>query len=807
MFKNYIESAIRNFLKNKFYSIINILGLSLGITAAAFILLYITEEASYDKHFSNYESIYRLESDFSINNKHDKFAYTSMVLGPAFKIEMPEIKVFCRFLENENMLLKYNDKEFYEKRVYFADSTAPVMFPIEFIEGDPVSSLSVPFTIIISEKVAAKFFGDESAYGKSLLTAEGRGYKVTGIFKDLPSNTHMPFDVLISMESLATIVGQENFNSLDPSRFWNISAFTYIQVNKPSDIGVVHVRSEAFYQKYMKDIGIQLNATFALMTTRLDEIHHSGKGLTGELPSGNKNYLWIMGIIGFMILLLAAINYMNLATARATNRAREIGLRKVSGANRFQLAWQFLTESLLLSIVALVISFALISSLLPFFNEMADKSLKLDILQNPMIFILITGIAVLTGLVSGIYPAMYLSSFQPSNVLKGKVRIGRQSGLLRKALVTFQLIISVVMITGTLIIYNQLSFMRKADLGFDKENIMVLEVQDTTFRRKVDNFRAEIEQNPNVIKTALSSSIPGGGFGIQVMLVEKEGNMEEFTLTNTACNHEFPELLGLEFVKGRSFDRNMKTDDSLAIIVNEAAVEALGWGDDAIGKKINMDFGIDGTGGTPRKVIGVVKDFHLTSLHNKVEPMALFITRYPPRLITIRLKEGAGPNTIEFIKSKWESFGNNRPFEYYFLDENFDSKYSAESKLGKVFASFAILSIFIALLGLLGLSSFVTAQRTKEIGIRKVLGASAEGIMTLLYKESVVLVIIACVIALPLSWFLISGWLDNFAYHIPLSWITFLGSMAIAVIVCLVSVSYHTLIAANSDPIKSIKYE
>jgi putative ABC transport system permease protein len=807
MLKNYIQSAVRNFRKNKFYSLINILGLSLGITAAAFIMLYIAEEEQYDKHFTNHETIFRLESDFTINNKHDKFAYTSMALGSAFKIEMPEVMAFCRFLDNSNILLKYEDKEFYQKRAFFADSTAPAMFPIEFVEGDAAKSLTHPFTIIISESTAKKYFGDESAYGKTLLSAEGRGYKVTGVFKDLPGNTHMPYDVLISMESLATMYGQENFNSLEPGRFWNVGVITFIQVAKPSDINIVQVRSKTFYEKYMKDIGLQLNATFELMTTQLDKVHHSGKGLTGDFPAGNKNYMIILGIIGFMILLLAAINYMNLATARAANRAREIGLRKVSGATRRQLAWQFITESLLLSVVALVVSFVLISVLLPFFNEMADKQLKLDFLQDPQIYLIIIGIALLTGFVSGIYPAIYLSHFQPYTVLKGKIKIGRQSGILRKALVTFQLIISVVMITGTLIIYGQLSYMRKADLGFEKENIMVMEVRDTTFRRKMDNFRAELEQNPSILKTAVSSTVPGEGFGIQVMLVEKEGKMEEFTLTNIPCDHDFPELLGLEFVKGRNFSRDMKTDDTLAIIVNEATVRALEWGDDAIGKKINMDFGLDGTGGTPRKVIGVVKDFHITSLHNKVEPMVLYIPRFPMQLLTVRLKDGSAQNTIDYVKSKWESFGNNRPFEYFFLDENFDSKYAAEAKLGQVFASFAILSIFIALLGLLGLSSFVTTQRTKEIGIRKVLGASAGGIMGLLYKESVVLVFIACVVALPLSWYLISGWLDNFAYHISLSWFTFIGSMMIAVVVCILSVSYHTLMAANSDPVKSIKYE
>lgn len=807
MFTNYIRSAIRNFKKNRFYSSINILGLSLGITAAAFILLYITEELGYDKHFDKHENIYRLESDFSINGKHDKFAITAMPLGQAYKLEMPEVLSYARFIQNESEVIKYGDKEFYEKKAFIADSTAPVMFSLDFIEGNPAKSLTEPFTIILSESVAKKYFGNQQAYGKTLISGDKRSYKVTGVFKDLPQNTHMPFDILMSMESLATIVGEERFRSMEPDRFWNVNAYTFIQVANPADIETIKKNSEArVYNKYMKSVGDKLNATFSLMATRLDKIHHS-TNLDADFPAGNKSYLYLMGLVGFMILILAAINYMNLATARATKRAREIGLRKVSGADRFMLAWQFITESLVLSVVALIISFGLIQLLLPLFNEMADKQLKLDLFSNPQIYLMITGIAVIVGLLSGIYPALYLSSFQPSNVLKGKINIGRQSGWLRKGLVTFQLIISVIMITGTIIIYNQLSYMRNADLGFDKKDVMVVAIQDTAFIKKVKSFREELKENPNVVKTAMSYAVPGGGNGVQLMKVEKDGQMKEFVLNTIGCDHEFADLLGLEFVKGRNFDRSNKTDDTTAVIVNEATVRALGWGDNALGKRINRDFEIDGTGGHDLKVIGVVKDFHFKSLHNKVEPMMLFIPNFPVNLLTIRLKPGSGENTINYIKSKWESYGNDRPFDYMFLDENFDNKYSAEAKLGKVFASFALLSIIIALMGLLGLSSFVTAQRTKEIGVRKVLGASMEGIIGLLYKESLILVVIACAVALPVSYYLISNWLDNYAYHINLSWVSFLLSTLTAIFVCLASVSYHTILAANSDPVRSIKYE
>lgn len=807
MFKNYIQVTFRNFKKSKFYSFINIIGLSLGITAIAFILLYINDELGYDKHFKNHESIYRLESNFTINNKHDMFAITSIPLGPAVKLEMPEVEAYARFINEENTLIKYNEKEFYEKLIFFADSSAPSMFSLDFIEGEAKTALQHPFTIILSESASKRYFGEDSGFGKTLLTGGGRSYKVTGIFKDLPQNTHMPFEILMSMESLATIAGQENFRSLDPGNFWNVQTYTFIQLKNPDQISSVLKQGPALYNKYMKSIGDQISASFEMMATRIDKIHLTSK-LTADLPTGNSKYLYIMGVVGIMIMILAAINYTNLATARATKRAKEIGLRKVSGANRSQLANQFITESLVLSFIALLISFVLINLLLPFFNELADKQLSLGIIDNADVYLIITGVALITGLLAGIYPAFYLSSFQPANVLKGKVKIGRESGLLRKGLVTLQLTITVVMITGTIIIYNQLNFMRNADMGFEKENVMVLEIQDTAFlRHRVESFMNEIETNPDVIITSRSLAVPGSNNGIQVMKVEKENKMQEYALNNIPCDFDFPELLKLEFVKGRTFNREMGTDSAQAVIINEATAKALGWGDDALGKKIETNVSIDGTVIPPCKVIGVVKDFNFKSLHNPVEPLIMYVAPFPLRTLSIKLRDGYNQSTIDFIKEKWESFGANRPFDYYFLDERFASVYDSDAKLGKVFYTFAILSIFIALLGLLGLSSFITAQRTKEIGIRKVLGASAEGITGLLYKESLILVGIACLIAFPLSWYMLSNWLDNFAYHVNISWITIAISTLTAVIVCLVSVSYHTITAANSNPIVSIKYE
>jgi len=498
---------------------------------------------------------------------------------------------------------------------------------------------------------------------------------------------------------------------------------------------------------------------------------------------------------------------MNLATARAAGRAREVGLRKVVGANRGQLAWQFLSESLLLSAASFIISLGIMQLMLPMFNDISGKQLSFSFIGNPYIFLGILGIAFLTGLLSGAYPAVFLSSFQPAIVLKGKIQSGSKGSWLRKGLVTFQLLISVVMITGTLVIFDQLSFMRKSDIGFNKENVMVLEIQDTAFRRKTESFRNELLQNPNILKTSMSFGIPGGNHGIQVMRVEKEDKMQEYAMNLMPCDYDFIDLLDLKLVKGRNFSRDMGSDKLEAVIINETAAKALGWGDDAIGKKIHHNFELDGSGGRLMKVIGVVKDFNFTSLHNKIEPIVLFIPEFPMNLLSIRLKPEAGAQTVEFIREKWIQHGANRPFDYYFLDKNYEEKYAAESNLGKVFTIFAALSIFIALLGLIGLSSFTAMQRTKEIGIRKVLGASVQAVLRMFYKESVILVLIAFVIAVPLSWYFLDKWLENFAYHINLGWTTFAVAGLIALIVTILSVSFHSLKAATANPVNAIKYE
>lgn len=806
MIFNYIKSAIRNFSRNRFYSVLNILGLSLGLTASFLILLYINDELGYDKHFINHERIYRLEGDFTINNKHDLFAVSSSAIAPALKLEFPEIEQFCRFLSNENAVLKYNEKEFFEKSIYFADSTAPTVFGLAFTEGTPEQALSEPNSLIMSRSNAEKYFGKEPALGKTLISGRGLSFKVTGVFEDLPDNTHFKFTMLMSMNTLARIYGTEKFNSLDPDRFWNVSFYSYVLLRHGTSADAIISKFPTVYNKYMKGIGDQINASFDLIMTRLDKIHHTSK-LGADLPTGNIAYIYVFGAVAVLILLLASINYMNLATARAASRAKEVGLRKVVGANRAQLAFQFMSESILLSLAAFVISISLIQLLLPAFNELSGKKLTFGLLVNPEIALLIIAVTLITGLIAGIYPAIVMSSFQPARALKGRFNTGSKGSWLRKGLVTFQLVISVVMITGTLVIYQQINYMKEANLGFDHKNLMVIEVQDTAFRKKTEKFKEELLVNPSIEATSMSNGIPGGRNSIIVMRCEKENKMQEYALNLIPCDYDFPGLLKLKFIEGRNFNKEMGTDQREAVIVNESTVRALGWGKNALGKKIHIGFELDGSGGRIMKVIGVVKDFNYTSLHNKVEPMVLFISDFPTEILTIRLRSGYDESTIDFIRNKWNEAKANMPFDYYFLEQDLVAKYKSESKLGTVFATFAGLSILIALLGLMGLSSFLASQRSKEIGIRKVLGSTVNSILIKLVRESVVLALIACAIAIPVAHIFLNDWLDNFAYHTSITWLTYFLSGTIALIVTILSVSFHAIKASLANPVNAIKYE
>lgn len=808
MLKSYLRSAIRGILKSRFYTILNVLGLAIGFAAFIFIFMYVSNELSYDKYHENADRIYRVESDFTISGKHDQFAIVPVPMGPALKIEFPEVESFCRFNDVGNSLFRRGDKEFYEEDFYFVDSTIFSIFTHNLLMGDPKSCLVEPFSMVISQNIAEKYFGDENPMGQIIESGSGRQYKITGVMEEVPQYSHLWFNGLISATTLSNIVGEEQFNSMEPGRFWNIGVFTFLLIHENADMQSIHEKFGGFYEKYMKPVGDAINASFDLMSTPLTKTHFSGN-LSSDLPKGNMAYIYLFSTVAVFILLIAAINYMNMATARSAKRSREVGIRKVAGAYRKQLIWQFLTESLLLSVFGIVIAIALVYILLPDFNNLSGKNIGLGIFTDPIFLIVIIGTALLIGILSGSYPAFYLSSFRPVTAIKGTISgKGKAGGNLRKALVVLQFAIAIAMIIATVVVTNQLSFLKNKDMGFQKENMVILELHDTTLRAKAETFKTELLKNANIRAVTNSTGIPGNNGWIQVVRMEKDTAMIDETMIITVTDYDFIDTYDMKIVAGRNFDEKMGKDAEEAVIVNQTTVDLYGWGDDAIGKKIHWGFDLDGSGGRMLKVIGVVEDFHFNSLHNKVEPIMMFLADFNKRFLTLRVNPENIGTTLQYIEDKWNEAGASQPFDYHLLENTWGEMYDAEQKLGSIFTIATFLTIFIALLGLLGLSSFVAEQKTKEIGIRKVLGASIGGILKSLYKEFGVLILIAFIIAIPVSIWQLHEWLQaNFVYHITISVASVLLAGLIAMVISLLTISFHTIKAGTGNPVDAIKYE
>lgn len=808
MLKNFLISAFRNLLRNKFYALLNILGLSIGLAAFIFILLYVRDEVTYDKHNEKHERIYRIESDFTISNRHDLFAIVPVPMGPAFKLEFPEVEAFVRLNDAGNTLFRYNEKEYYEDNFYFADSNIAEVFTINYLKGSPDKALTEPFTMVLTEKIAEKYFGDKDPIGEMIETGSGRSYKVTGVIENQPANSHLRYDALLSVTSLVEIIGRDNFNNMEPMSFWNIGVYTFVLLNENASMQSIVDKFPSFYDKYMKPIGDQINASFVMRYTPLAKTHFS-QGLGAELPTGNMAYVFIFTAVAFFILLLATINYMNMATARSANRAREVGMRKVVGAYRKQLITQFLSESLAMAVIALVIALCIVFILLPDFNQLSGKTLEFSLFAQPFVLGMVLLITLLVGFISGSYPSFYLSSFVPMTVLKGTVsKAGKKSGFLRRALVVIQFFIAIIMIIGTIVVSGQLNFLRNTDLGFKKDNLVVMEMQDSTFRTKAESFKNELLQNPAVLSVTNSTGVPGDINWIQVLRVEREDEMAEMALILAQTDYDYVKTMGMEIIKGRDFDRNMGTDKTEAVLINETGAKILGWEDDPIGKKLQYGFDLEGDEGRIMKVVGVVKDFHYRSLHNKIEPIIFFISPEPRWLMTARIEKGKEKEALAYIEEKWNSFGAGRPFDFRYVTQILEEQYEGEHKIGIIFNIATIITIFIALLGLLGLSSFVAEQRTKEIGIRKILGASIGSILGMLYKEFVILILIAFVLAVPVAWWRLDIWLsESFIYHTDLNIYYFILAGLLAFVVGMTTISFYIIRAASSNPVDAVKWE
>jgi putative ABC transport system permease protein len=818
MFKNYFISAYRSIVKNKFYSVLNIFGPAIGITCAILILLYIQEELTFDKHNEIYDRIYRLESDFNISGKATLAALVPMPMAPTLKDEFPEIKEMTRFagFGIEDILFTYKDLKFFEDKIYFADSTVFKVFNYEFVLGSPDNALNEPNTIVITESFASRYFGKINPMGEVLTTSNFGNCRVTGVIKDVPANSHLRFDCLLSMATIVQLTGVDRFNSRSAPSFWNVSAFGYIVLNENARIEDLLNKFPGFYDKYMSSLGKQINATFKLRATRIDKVHFSTK-LEFDLPVGNYSYIIIFSLVGLFMLLIASLNYMNMATARSTNRSKEVGLRKVIGAGKGTLIRQFISESMVLVIIALIIGLIATIFILPSFNVLTDKVLKIDNLFKPATFILILLITLFVGLISGSYPAFYLSSFSPVDVLKSNVNPRQGRGLLRKILVVFQFAISGTLIIGTMIVSGQQRFIRNKDLGLNKENVMIIPIRDTVFiNRKLQSFKDELLKLPDIKGVSSSILVPPLMASKVVFQIEKDSNMVELATSFSIVDHEFIDVMQMEILEGRNFDRTQTSDLTKAFVVNETAAKAFGWGKNAIGKRIK--FGINPNTGVAQRdgvVIGVVKDFHFTSVHNPIEPFIFVVSRNPNTYFYVRISGNNIPATIENVRKVQQDLGNTLPFTYSFFADKLNDMYMAENKLNTLFNIFSLMTIFIACLGLLGLTSYVTEQRSKETALRKIMGARVDQVVWLLNKDFLFLVLISNLISWPVAYYFMDKWIITFAYRMDFGLspfvlstvIPFVVSLLITLIIALVTISMLSIRAAKVNPVESLSRE
>jgi putative ABC transport system permease protein len=818
MLKNYFISAYRNIKKNRFYSVLNIFGPAIGITCAILILLYVQEELQFDKHNSKYDRIYRLESDFNISGKATLAALVPMPMAPTLKDEYPEIKEIARFagFGIQDILFQYKDLKFFEDKIYFADSTVFKVFDYKFILGSPDKALNEPHTIVITQSFASRYFGKENPMGEVLTTSNFGSCRVTGVIKDVPANSHLRFDCLLSMATAVELTGVDRFNSRSAPSFWNISVFGYILLDNNARIEDLLGKFPTFYDKYMSSLGKQINATFRLRATRVDKVHFSSK-LEFDLPVGNFSYIIIFSLVGVFMLLIASLNYMNMATARSTNRSKEVGLRKVIGASRGILIRQFISESMVLVLLALVIALIACIFILPTFNTLTDKALKIGNLFEPFTFTLIILITLFVGLISGSYPAFYLSSFSPVDVLKSSVNPHQGKGMLRKILVIFQFAISGTLIIGTMIVSGQQRYIRNKDLGLNKENVMIIPVRDTAFiNHKMQSFKDELKKLPDVKGVASSALVPPLMASKVVFQIEKEGSMVGLATSFSVVDHEFIDVMQMKMTEGRNFDKSIKTDLTKAFIVNETAAKAFGWGNDALGKKVR--FGINPTTGVAQRdgvVIGVVKDFHFSSIHNPIEPFIFVVSSNPNAYFYVRISNNNIPATVESVKKVQQDMGNTLPFNYFFFADKLNEMYTAENKLNSLFNIFSLMTILIACLGLLGLTSYVTEQRSKETSLRKIMGARVDQVIWLLNRDFLILVLISNLISWPLAFYLMNRWIHGFAYRMDFGLspfvlatvVPFIISLLITLVIAIITISSLSIKAAFVNPVKTLSRE
>jgi putative ABC transport system permease protein len=793
MFKNYFKIAFRNLWRHRVFSLINILGLTVGMTACFLIFLYVRFELSYDTIHSKSDRIYRIICDIKTPTETLKTSGPSWAVGPHLMADFPQVDAAVRMTGDELLVRKGNVK-FQEMNSLFADSTFFQMFDFKLLKGNPHTALNEPLSIVFSESAVKKYFGNTDPLGQTvLLTGDGFTAKVTGVMQDIPENSSIKADMIVSMNTLT-----RKFNPGLDDQWGNYGNNTYVLLKPGANAAAFTKQIPAFLEKRNGTEMKQINMYPTLMLEKLKDVYL--RSTRDSSKTGNIKNVYIFSIVAVFILLIACFNFVNLTTARSAERAKEVGIRKVVGAGKQQLTRQFIGESVLVCIIAFLITLGAAALLLPSFNLLAGKTISKGIFDN-MGFIGILFLASIgIGLLAGVYPALVLSSFKPVTVLKGRFATGTRGILLRKGLVISQFTISIALIISTIIVYNQMNYMRRQDLGFSKDQMMIINSNGDPAR---DAFMHAVQGLPNVKAVTMSSSVPGGGnMGAYSQIQNVKGEMQIANLDLYFVDFDYLKQYDVKMAAGRMFSREFMTDTTQAMILNEAAVKMFGYRSprEAVGRDFNQ-------WGRKGKIVGVMKDFHFKSLQEEIKPLSMRIEPGGCSLISIKVSADHLPGTITSIENKWNTLVPARPFSYYFLDEFFDRQYRSEQRFGKLFLNFAILAIIISCLGLLGLASYSTMQRTREIGIRKVLGATVPNIVNLLSRDFLKLVAVAILIASPIAWFAMHTWLQDFAYRIPIAWWVFAVAACLAAFIAVFTVSFQAIKAAVSNPVVSLRSE
>jgi putative ABC transport system permease protein len=807
MFRNYLKTAFRNLVKSKFYTSLNIVGLAVGIATCLLILLYVLDELNFDRYNSNADRIYRVNNEIKFGDNHFDLAVVPALMGTTMVKEMPEVEQYTRLQWHGGLLIKKGNENLKEGRVAWGDSTLFDVFTLPLIAGDPKTALREPRSLVLTEKIAKKYFNSIDVVGKEMIINDSQNYKITAVIKDIPSNSHFNFDIFVA--------ATENPDSRDDnwlSENWN----TYILLKKNTDLNKLNTEMNNMMDRYaepalqsvthvpldqFKKSGGYVRASL----TPLTDIHlHSNK--TAELDgNGNIQFVYIFSAIALFILLIACVNFMNLSTARSFNRAREVGVRKVLGSLRKNLIQQFLTESVLISFISLLFAVLIAWALLPYFNQLSDKTIQVNTIFQPKMLISLVALMMIVGLLAGSYPAFFLSSFQPIAVLKGKLATGFKKSWLRNALVIFQFFITIILTIGTIVIFNQLNYIRAKDIGFNRNQVLIINGTNALGDKAI-TFENELSGIPGVQNVTMTGFLPtnydrnNNAFFTSPALDPKSA----MSMQMWSVDENYIPTLGMKLTDGRNFSKQYLTD-STGIIVNEAAAKFLNT-KDILNKKLYSITNFKTKELNEFHIVGVVKNFNFSSLRDLITPLALHLGKSNDA-ISVRVDAANIPSVLAGIKSKWITLAAGQPFDYGFMDDQFNKLYSSEQQVGRISITFSLLAIVIACLGLFGLVTYAAEQRTKEIGIRKVLGANVPVIVSMIVKDFLKLVIIASIIAFPVAWWGMNKWLQNFAYRVDMGWWIFAIAALFAIVVTLATISYQAIKAAVANPVKSLRSE